>query len=609
MLTNARLLNFLRPYRVRMILIGVCMVGLALLNFMTIGSLQPLIDLLFPPANGHFSLVPDAISKLNLPVVQNAEIYTKTHRWQVFAIACGILIVAGFLRFLFTYVQQYLMEFLAERVMLDIRTRIYTHMHELSLKYYTSRDTGTMMSQLTTDVEVIGRSLVFGLGEMVKEPLVMVSLLFLMFLSHWKLTLLIFVFFPLIVYPLIRFGQKIRQQSRKLQEEQAQLYKLLSETISGIRIVKAFGMEDYEQKRFRKRIGEIFSTTVRIIRFSTLSSPMTEFFGVLGIVAALGVAAWFVSKGDLTAGKFSTFLVALFSFYQPLKRLSAANNQYQKGMGGAERVFQLLDTPPDIVENPQAQELDTPRKEIKFEKVSFSYDGEAPVLQDITVTFPLNKVIAIVGPSGAGKTTLVNLLPRFYDPTQGRICIDGIDIRDLTMKSLRNQMGIVTQETILFDDTIFNNIAYGRPDYSEDIVYQAAQVAHADDFIRQLPEGYETLVGERGVKLSGGQKQRLTIARAVLKNPPILILDEATSSLDAESERLVQDALDRLMVNRTTFVIAHRLSTILSADIIVVLEKGRLVEMGTHAELVDKKGLYWKLYQTQFASSDSDPLG
>jgi subfamily B ATP-binding cassette protein MsbA len=601
MSTNARLLSYLRPYRKRIVMVGVCMVVLAILNALTIGLLQPLIDLLFPPANGHISLVPEFVAKQHYSWVQMAETYAVNNRIFVFKLFCAFLLVAAFFRFIFTYIQQYLMEFLAEKVMLDIRTRIYSHMHTLSLKYYTSRDTGSLMSRLTVDVEVIGRALVFGLGEMAKEPLVMLSLLFLMFSNQWKLSLIVLVFFPLVVYPLIRFGQKIKHQSRKLQEEQAQLYKLLNETISGIRIVKAFGMEDYERKRFSKRIGEIFKATVKIIRFSALSSPLTEFLGVVGIVAVLAVAAWFVALGDLTVGKFSTFLVALFSFYQPLKRLSAANNQYQKGMGGAERVFQLLDTPPDVVEKPNAPQLPLPRKEIKFDHVTFSYDGEAPVLEDISVTFPLNKVIAIVGPSGAGKTTLVNLLPRFYEVSQGSISIDGKDIRDVTIHSLRDKMGIVTQETILFDDTIYNNIAYGRPDYSEEKVYAAAKIANADDFIRQLPEGYQTLVGERGVKLSGGQKQRLTIARAVLKNPPILILDEATSSLDAESERLVQDALDKLMVNRTTFVIAHRLSTILNADIIVVLEKGKLVEMGTHAELVEKKGLYWRLYQTQFA--------
>jgi len=604
MSTNARLLSYLRPYRKRIIMVGVCMVVLAILNALTIGLLQPLIDLLFPPANGHISLVPDFVAKQHYSWVQMAETYAVNNRIFVFKLFCAFLLVAAFFRFIFTYIQQYLMEFLAEKVMLDIRTRIYSHMHTLSLKYYTSRDTGSLMSRLTVDVEVIGRALVFGLGEMTKEPLVMLSLLFLMFSNQWKLSIIVLVFFPLIVYPLIRFGQKIKHQSRKLQEEQAQLYKLLNETISGIRIVKAFGMEGYERKRFSQRIGEIFKATVKIIRFSALSSPLTEFLGVVGIVAVLAVAAWFVALGDLTVGKFSTFLVALFSFYQPLKRLSAANNQYQKGMGGAERVFQLLDTPPDVVEKPNAPQLPLPRNEVKFDHVTFSYDEEAPVLEDISVTFPLNKVIAIVGPSGAGKTTLVNLLPRFYEVSQGSISIDGQDIRDVAIHSLRDKMGIVTQETILFDDTIYNNIAYGRPDYSEEKVYAAAKVANADDFIRQLPEGYQTVVGERGVKLSGGQKQRLTIARAVLKNPPILILDEATSSLDAESERLVQDALDKLMVNRTTFVIAHRLSTIFNADIIVVLEKGKLVEMGTHTELVEKKGLYWRLYQTQFADMD-----
>ena len=602
MSTLTRVITYIKPYRWRLLGMFGCMLGIAALGFITIGSLQPVMALLFPPVSGNISLFPPSIENLHIPVILQIESYATNHRWQVFYICCVILVCAGFLRFLFAYGQEFLIQNIGERVMLDIRKELYAHIHTLSLRYFTQKDTGTQMAHLTTDIEIIGSRFMLGCGDIAKEPLIMISLLALMFIQNWKLAIISLVFFPLISYPLIRFGKSVRNQSRILQEERAHLNKLLHETITGIRIVKAFGMEYYENERFLKKVKTLFSTSIRIIRISALSSPLTEFFGVIGIVGTLVIASYFVYRKELTVDQFGTFIVALVSFYQPIKRVSSANNNAQIGLAGAERVFKTLDTPTDIKESLKPISLNRPQKDIQFHHVYFEYDYKVPVLQDINLVLPLNKVIAIVGPSGAGKTTLVNLLPRFYDTTSGSIMIDGMDIKEVSLKSLRDQMGIVTQDTILFDDTIFNNIAYGRPDFDIEKVYDAARIAHADEFIRQLPKGYETEIGERGVKLSGGQKQRLTIARAILKNPSILIFDEATSSLDAESERLVQDALEKLMQNRTTVIIAHRLSTILRADIILVLDRGRLVEQGTHRVLIDNNGVYTKLYQTQFAA-------
>ena len=601
MSTLHRLVNYIRPYRIRVFLISICLIVLAVLNLFTIGSLIPLVNLLFPTSERSITLIPPVLEKMNLPYIQELQAYAISNRWEVFLWACGILIVMGFVRFFFMYMQEFLLQWLAEKIMFDIRTQLYQHLHTLSLRFFTSKDTGSQMARVTFDVDVIGKTLTAGIGEMAKEPLILLSYLVLMFTCQWKLALLIFVFFPVTVFPLIRIGQKIRKQAKRLQEERAVLNKLLLETLSGIRIVKAFSTEEYERQRFLSRVKDLFRTTVKIIRYSALSTPLTEFIGVIGVVGTLTIAAWFVYRGELSPGVFTTFMAALLSFYQPLKRLANANNQLQQGLAGAERVFSVLDTKTEIIEKTDAKELHKPSQNIQFEKVSFSYDTGHPVLSNINVTLPINKVIAIVGPSGAGKSTLVNLLPRFYDPSEGRILIDGMELKDVSIKSLRSHMGIVTQDPFLFDDTIFNNIAYGQPDSDPERVYTAARIAHAHDFIQQLPHGYQTMIGERGTKLSGGQKQRLTIARAVLKNPSILIFDEATSSLDAESERLVQDALEKLMENRTTFVIAHRLSTILRADIILVLEKGHLVEVGSHKELLALDGLYKRLYQTQFA--------
>jgi subfamily B ATP-binding cassette protein MsbA len=361
-------------------------------------------------------------------------------------------------------------------------------------------------------------------------------------------------------------------------------------------------MEEYEKGRYREASDQVFRSFMRIWRVDALTSPVLEVLGGIGIILAFGVGGILVMSKSLTPGAFMAFLGALGSLYQPVRRIGQINNVVQRGMAGMARVFELMDTQPEILDRTDAVTLGRMQEEIQFHDVSFGYEPDRPVFQGIGFTAKLGEIVAIVGSSGAGKTTLVNLIPRFYDPTAGLITIDGVDIRRVTIRSLRDQMGIVTQDTILFDDTVFNNIAYGRREVPRERVAEAARVANAEEFILALPDGYQTRIGERGVRLSGGQKQRLAIARAILKNPPILILDEATSALDIESERLVQEALDRLMENRTTFVIAHRLSTIIKADTILVLDEGRLIEQGTHTHLMANGGVYCRLYQSQILS-------
>jgi subfamily B ATP-binding cassette protein MsbA len=399
----------------------------------------------------------------------------------------------------------------------------------------------------------------------------------------------------------------MRKRGGQLLQRYTELNALLQETIAGVRIVKAFGTEDHERERFRAGNERLFQAVIRISVVDSLTHPVMETLGAIGVALAIWVGGYFVVSGALTAGGFVAFIGTLGSLYQPVKRLSQVNNNVQQGIAGLTRIFQLLDRQPDVLEAPGARTLPAIQDSLAFADVRFAYEPDQPILAGVSFTAKPGQLVAVVGPSGAGKTTLVNLIPRFYDPTGGAILIDGQDIRGVTLRSLRGQMGIVTQETILFDDSVYDNIAYGRRDVAPERVYEAARLANAHDFIQALPEGYATRIGERGVRLSGGQRQRIAIARAILKDPPILILDEATSSLDAESERVVQEALDRVMESRTTFVIAHRLSTILRADTILVLRDGRIVESGTHATLMARRGVYAQLYETQWKAIEVNP--
>ncbi|MDI6783381.1 MAG: ABC transporter ATP-binding protein [bacterium] len=595
-----RILRYAWVYRLQIIITLFSTTAIAILNAVSIGTLQPFLDLLFPESGATSLSLPKPILHFFGDYLQQLSAYLITHRWQAFFIISGWLLVVAALKGTFSYIQEYWSEYVGARTMFDIRTDLYEHLQSLSLRYFSKSSTGEMMSKLTYDVDLVGNIVTAVYGHAIREGVVIIGLLTLLFILHWQLALISLVLFPVGFYPIVRFGKKMRKRSTAVQQTRAEVNVVSQETISGVRVVKAFGMEKYESDRFAQKAKDLFLHTMKVNRITALASPVMEFLGAIGVVVTFWLGAYFVFRGQLTVGTFAAFLVALGSFYQPVRKLTEANNTLQRGLAGAQRIFEIIDTPQDIQEIPNATRLPRMQHQLEFNNVSFAYN-QNPVLQEINLTVKKNKMIAIVGASGVGKTTLVNLIPRFYDATAGTIEIDGHDIRSVTINSLRDQMGIVTQETILFDDTIFNNIAYGHKEFVQEKVSTAAKLAHADEFIQRLPQGYETKIGERGVTLSGGERQRLALARAILKDPAILILDEATSALDAESERLVQEALDELMRNRTTFIIAHRLSTVIRADTIVVLDQGKIVEKGTHTELMQQNGVYANLYRCQFA--------
>jgi ATP-binding cassette, subfamily B, bacterial MsbA len=502
-----------------------------------------------------------------------------------------------------SYGQTVLMNHIGLRVVADLRNRLYQQIQKQSLSFFTKHPTGILMSRITNDVGALQGAVSDAVTSMFKDTFSLLGLVFVIFYRDWKLAVIAMFIFPLIIYPITKFGKKLRSIATRSQITMGTLTTLLHETISGTRIVKAFGMEDYENKRFSEENERFFRLNIKAVAINAASSPFMEFLGGIGIAAIVLYGGLQVIKGGATPGTFFSFLAALMLLYEPVKRLTNVNNTIQQGIAGAERVFAIIDMEPEIRDSEKAVPLPRISRGIAMENVTFRYE-ETPVLKDINLFIKSGEVVAFVGMSGGGKTTLVNLIPRFYDVSAGRLRIDGHDIRDVTVASLRGQIAMVTQQTILFNDTVKNNIAYGDIQRSEEEIIQAAQAAYAHDFIRQLPRGYDTIIGEQGTKLSGGERQRISIARAILKDAPILILDEATSSLDTEAEIEVQKALDNLMVGRTTLMIAHRLSTIRNADRIIVLVNGRIVEEGTHEYLLDRKGEYFKLYQMQFSEED-----
>ena len=455
------------------------------------------------------------------------------------------------------------------------------------------------MSSITNDVNQIQQVVSETIGDLLREGLAVIGLAALLFYYDFNLALVVVTGAPVVVYPLVRLGQRVRRTSRRVQQELAHLSHVTAEAFSGHRIVKAFGAESHETNRFKRASHQLYRTTLKVTSTVSILPPLMEFLGGIAIVLLMWYGSRRIAEG-MTQGEFLAFVVVAFWMYQPIKKLSRVNTNIQQAMAASERIFELLDTHSEVNERPNAGVLPPLRQGIEFRDVSFKYDETGRyVLRNVSFSVRAGQVIAIVGLSGAGKTTLVNLIPRFFDVVSGAILIDGVDVRDVTLKSLRAQIGIVTQETVLFDESIASNIAYGSPRATQADIEAAARAAHADEFIVKLPEQYETSIGERGQRLSGGQRQRLAIARALLKNSPVLILDEATSSLDAQSERLVQDALANLMRDRTSFVIAHRLSTVRRADAIIALERGRVAEIGRHDELLAKGGVYAKLYAQQ----------
>jgi len=542
--------------------------------------------------------------------------------WQLIGLAM-LMPAAMLLRGVFDFLNTYLMNWVGLRAVTDLRVKVFTHLQTLSLDFYSDSRSGDIISRVTNDVVLIQRALSTVIEDLVKQPFTLLGLLGYLFYLDWRLTLAALLLFPVCVAPIITFGRKTRAASRAAQQIQGSLVSVLHEAIAGLRVVKAFNAEQRESEDFQKLSGKVFGQQMRVVRASGLLRP------IIDVLAAVGVAMVFIYayRRHMSGDQLVTMAIALIWLYEPVKKLSRVHLIIQEALSASERIFGVLDRQPSVVEAPAARVLPPFRYAIRLENVSFRYPESlsrgdqgyrgaenADVLRDINLEIPAGSVIALVGGSGAGKTTLMSLIMRFYDPTAGAIKIDGVDIRDVTFKSLRDQIGLVTQETFLFNDTVANNIAYGKPGAAMEEIVAAAKRAHANEFIEQMPQQYETSVGDIGVKVSGGQRQRIAIARAILRNPPILLLDEATSALDTESERAVQAALDELMWGggqnnlprqagqgrHTMLVIAHRLSTVQHADQIVVLDQGRIVEQGTHDELVKRGGAYMRLHEMQF---------
>jgi subfamily B ATP-binding cassette protein MsbA len=517
-------------------------------------------------------------------------------------VLCLTLLGVFFTKNIFLYIKNILLRIVELKLVKDIRDRLYQHIQTLSLGYFHKRQTGTITSIVMNDVGQLQSAVGVVFQRLFVEPINIFIFITLLFIISWKLAIIAIVILPLAGITIVTIGKSIRRKSRRTQSKIAEIMQILTETLSSIRIVKAFVNEKEEVKKFTGESQNYFKLLLQRARLDLISAPITESFGVIiGVVLLWYGGMEVLSNEGLSAEDFIRFIVILFSILGPIKQMSNVNLRIQMGAASAERIFELLDTPPEIVEKPDAVDLGNFQKSIEFDSVHFEYnDGDDRVLDEVSFTINKGEVVAMVGPSGSGKSTIADLIPRFYDVSKGAIRIDGHDLRDAALASIRGNMGIVTQEVILFNDSIRNNIAYAQPNVSEDAIRKAATAANALEFIEQTPKGFETLIGERGVNLSGGQKQRLAIARALLKNPPILILDEATSALDTESEKMVQNAIEELMKDRTALVIAHRLSTVQNADKIIVIDKGRVVETGTHSELYENGRLYRRLYDIQF---------
>ena len=516
-------------------------------------------------------------------------------------VLCLTIMVVFLTKNIFLYMKNYFMTVVQFHLITEMRNRLYKHFNALSLSYFDQKKSGELTSIIINDVANLRRALGTSFHQLLVEPINLLAFIILLFIISWKLALLSIVILPIAGLTILSIGRSIRRKSKRTAAMIAGITNIITETLSSIRVVKAFAMEGYEVQRFFKETHHYFQLILRRAKLRLLASPITETLGVMIGVLLLWVGGIEVLSGEgLTPEDFLRFILLLFAMMDPLRKLSKVNVSLQAGAASAERIFSILDTEPNIVDKTDSVKINSFEKQIMFNNVSFKYEFDDTVLKDISFEIEKGSVVALVGSSGAGKSTLADLIPRFYDVDKGGITIDGHDIRDLSLNSLRRLMGIVTQETILFNDTVRANIAYGQIDVNDEQVIPAAKAANALEFINELSEGFDTVIGEKGVKLSGGQRQRLAIARAIMKNPPILILDEATSALDTESERLVHKALETLMVDRTVLVIAHRLSTVTNADKIILLDKGEIKEMGTHNELMEKKGLYSNLYNIQF---------
>ena len=586
-----RLLSYVRPFAGRFALAVLCTLGYAFAHSLVSFSVFMVLNGIQNQDRVVIGNLPNPgwLDTLHLPSFQLQSVELSTT--YVPFIVVGVFLVRSF----FEYVSRYQMSMVGLRVIRNIRDQLYAHLIRLSMNFYSKGKIGDLMSRTIEDVNVVQAGVTDVLIDLVQQPIVLIFQIALVFFWGGPLALIAVVVFPTVLIPLILFGRKLRKIQRNAQEQIAEINSQMQETFSGINVVKAFNMEQYEVRKFQGINKKVFNFLRRAVVITTGQRPLIEVMGAV----AMAFSIWYGIR-IMPLDRFASFLTCLFLLYEPLKKLSKVNASIQQAMGAGERIVELMNESPQIQSPSDAKMLDRKIGSIEFSKVSLAYARGTKVLQNVSFSVKANEIIAIVGTSGAGKTSLVNLIPRFYDPIEGAVKINGVDIRDYDLRSLRAKIGIVTQDTFLFNTTVFENIAYGRLDASFEEVKQASKVAFADEFIHSLPKGFNTVIGERGVTLSGGQRQRLSIARALLKNPPILILDEATSQLDTESEREVQRALERLIADRTVFVIAHRLSTIQNADRILVLEDGKLIQAGTNESLLKQGGVYKRLYDLQF---------
>jgi subfamily B ATP-binding cassette protein MsbA len=575
-----RIIRYLRDYRLRLIGAFVCSAGVAGLSAVYAWLVQPVLDGIFIDRDRDLLLI--------LPL--------------------AVLGVA-LLKALFAYGQSYLMSYVGHWLVSDVRQQLFVHIVRLPVRFHDANTSGRLMARVISDVNEMANAIPSVLKDIFQQGLTFVAMMAVVFYQNWKLATIVLVVLPLSSLVLVRVGRRIRKLSKRGQESIGKMASVLKEAFSGIKIVKAYGQEEKEAQRFSVTNQSFRSAKIKSSQTSAMSSPLLEVIGVCGVAFIIWYGGGLVIAGEMKPGEFFSFLAAMFMAYAPVRKMSGANESVQRALAGAQRVFHVLDLDSELAKDSGKKSLPPITHNLEFSGVEFVYEGaDEPALHDIHLTVNVGEVVAFVGASGSGKTTLVSLVPRFYRPTKGSVKIDGEDIRLVDRSSLRRQIGIVSQETVLFDDTIRNNIAYGRPDAAEEAIIEASRAAYAWEFIERLPHKLDTLVGENGLKLSGGQRQRLAIARAILRNPPILILDEATSSLDSESEKLVQKALANLVKARTTFIIAHRLSTVQHADRIVVMNRGRIEEIGTHVELLQQGGLYTRLYHTQFQMDQPETL-
>lgn len=574
-----RLLKNILPYRWRLFWAGICTIC----------------------ASAAMIYLPWIIKNIVDQVLQDKNVERLTH------IALSIIVVF-ILKGFFSYGQHYLMSYVGQKVVIDVRQQAFEKLQRLPMSFYDKNKTGTIMSYVTNDVSALQTALVDNVVELVTESVMLVASIAAMIYLDWKLFLFTAATFPFVLLFIDYFGKKIRKSGAQIQSVVADITSVLQESVSSARVVKSFVREDYEIQRFGKENMDNFYANMKNVRLNAILTPVIELVAAIGVTAILWYGGNSVINGYITAGSLVAFLTYAVNISNPIKRLSKVIAAIQKALAAAQRVYDLLDLPETVQNAGDAVELPPVQGVVEFKHVDFAYNEGEQILADINFASQPGQVVAFVGPSGAGKSTIASLLPRFYDVTAGEITIDGYDIRKVTLQSLREQVGIVPQETLLFNGSVYDNILYGRLDATKEEVEEAAKAANAHDFIMELPNGYESMLGDRGVNISGGQRQRIAIARAILKNPKILILDEATSALDTEAERVVQEALDRLMVGRTSFVIAHRLSTVKNANKILVLDKGRIIESGNHEELLAKDGLYAHLYQIQYRNKENNEM-